>query len=190
MSRLGSSPGVFFLASQRPPQPRVHCSVASGSRVEPFGGFIQMAPSVAFAARATALVHVLRLRPGADLLVELREYVARAGLRASCVVTCVGSLTRATLRYANQSEAAVVTGHFEICSLVGTMGRDALPHLHISLSDGKGAMVGGHVLEGCTIYTTAEVVLGECGEGLTFTRPIDPETTWDELHASKRCSIA
>jgi predicted DNA-binding protein with PD1-like motif len=151
----------------------------------------KMAPSVAFAARATALVHVLRLRPGADLLVELREYVARAGLRASFVITCVGSLTRATLRYANQSEAAVVTGHFEICSLVGTMGRDALPHLHISLSDGKGAMVGGgHVLEGCTIYTTAEVVLGECGEGLTFTRPVDPETTWDELHASKRCSIA
>ena len=145
---------------------------------------------VAFAARSTALVHVLRLRPGADLLVELREYVGRAGLRASFVVTCVGSLTRATLRYANQREAAVLTGHFEICSLVGTMGRDALPHLHISLSDGKGAMVGGHVLEGCTIYTTAEVVLGECGEGLTFTRPVDPETTWDELHASKRCLIA
>ena len=35
---------------------------------------------VAFAARSTALVHVLRLRPGADLLVELREYVGRAGL--------------------------------------------------------------------------------------------------------------
>jgi hypothetical protein len=145
---------------------------------------------VAFSARSTAVVHVLRLRPGADLLAELRAVVARAGLRAAFIVTCVGSLTRATLRYANQREAAAVTGHFEICSLVGTMGVDAPPHLHISLSDGTGAMVGGHVLEGCTVYTTAEVVLGECGEGLVFTRPVDPETTFDELHASKRCAIA
>ena len=145
---------------------------------------------VAFAARSTAVVHVLRLRPGADLLAELRDYVARAGLRASFVVTCVGSLTRANLRFANQREAAVATGHFEICSLVGTMGKDSPPHLHISLADGRGAMLGGHVLEGCTVYTTAEIVLGECGEGLAFTRPVDPETTWDELHASTRCTLA
>ena len=140
---------------------------------------------LAFSSRSTAVVHVLRLRPGADLLVELRAFVSRAGLRAAFVVTCVGSLTRATLRFANQREPTAISGHFEICSLVGTMGVDAMPHLHVSLSDGKGAMVGGHVLEGCTIYTTAEIVLGECGEGLAFTRPVDPETTWDELHASE-----
>ena len=63
------------------------------------------------------------------------------------------------------------------------MGKDSPPHL-ISLADSRGAMFGGHVLEGCTVYTTAEIVLGECGEGLAFTRPVDPETTWDELHAS------
>ena len=50
---------------------------------------------VAFAARSTALprsTHVLRLRPGADLLVELREYVGRAGLRGSAGRTqaCAG----------------------------------------------------------------------------------------------------
>jgi len=144
---------------------------------------------LAFSSRSTAVVHVLRLRPGADLLVELRAFVSRAGLRAAFVVTCVGSLTCATLRFANQREPTAISGHFEICSLVGTMGLDAMPHLHVSLSDGKGAMVGGHVLEGCMIYTTAEIVLGECGEGVAFTRPVDPETTFDELHASKRCSI-
>ena len=140
---------------------------------------------VAFTEWSAMHAHVLRLRPGADLLAELRELAAREHLHAACVLTCVGSLTRATLRFANQRDAAVREGPFEICSLVGTFGTSAEPHLHVSLSDGSGAMLGGHVLEGCTVYTTAEIVVGEF-DGLAFERPIDPQTTYDELVARGR----
>jgi predicted DNA-binding protein with PD1-like motif len=32
-------------------------------------------------------------------------------------------------------------------------------HLHISISDGDGVTIGGHLVSGCKIYTTAEIVL-------------------------------
>lgn len=114
-----------------------------------------------------------------DLLDELCRAARAKGLRAASIVSCVGSLTTANIRYANVSGAAESRGHFEICSLVGTISPDG-PHLHISLADGIGRMFGGHVLEGCRIYTTAEIVLAEA-EDLVFCRPVDPETTWDEL---------
>ena len=140
---------------------------------------------VAFSVQAQQeRVHVLRLRPGADLLGELRCYVSRADLRAAYIVTCVGSLSLATLRFAGRREAATRAGPFEICSLVGTLGAGAAPHLHVSLFDGEGAALGGHVLEGCTVHTTAEIVLGECAQ-LAFTRPADAETTYDELLATR-----
>ena len=53
-------------------------------------------------------------------------------------------------------------------------------HLHLAISDGKGDMKGGHLLEGCTVYTTAEIIIGATTE-LTFTREIDETTGWKEL---------
>jgi predicted DNA-binding protein with PD1-like motif len=147
-------------------------------------------PPTAFASSPQAAagspmsVHALRLRPGQDLLNELCAYAAAANLQAAFIVTCVGSLTTAALRFANKPGPAKLTGHFEICSLVGTLSRDSC-HLHISIADGDGNMRGGHVLEGCVIYTTAEIVLGEA-TALTFSRPVDPETTWDELAIETR----
>lgn len=134
--------------------------------------------------KSSATLYALRLRPGMDLLSELCSSARSAGLRSACIVSCVGSLTHANIRYANVSGAAESQGHFEICSLVGTISPDG-PHLHISLADSTGRMFGGHVLEGCRIYTTAEIVLAEANE-LVFCRPVDPETTWDELSVQER----
>ena len=71
-------------------------------------------------------------------------------------------------------------GPFEIVSLVGTLSGGVGGHLHISLSDNKGQVVGGHVVGDLVIYTTAEVVIGEC-EGVRFEREMDRETGYDEL---------
>lgn len=130
-------------------------------------------------------VHALRLHPGDDLLECLAAYVKATSLRAAFVVTCVGSLTNARLRFANKPHATELVGHFEIVSLVGTFSGDAGAHLHTSISDGEGRVIGGHVLPGCIVYTTAEVVLGEASE-LVFSRPTDPATTWDELLVESR----
>ncbi|HEU4572439.1 MAG TPA: DUF296 domain-containing protein, partial [Candidatus Limnocylindrales bacterium] len=57
--------------------------------------------------------------------------------------------------------------------------------LHMSVSDDTGAMIGGHVQDGNIVRTTAEVVLGELTD-VVFRRPIDLETTWDELEVEPR----
>jgi len=70
----------------------------------------------------------------------------------------------------------------EIVSLVGTLSRESQPHLHISLSDETGKVIGGHLPSsgGAIVRTTAEVVLGASSD-LVFTRKYDEETGFDEL---------
>lgn len=129
------------------------------------------------AARAETLV--LRLLPGQDLRAELQRLVDERGIEAAAVVTCVGSLTRVGLRYADRAEGTTLDGKFEVVSLVGTLSRHG-SHLHLSVSDGEGRTIGGHLQEGCTVYTTAEVVLTVLPE-LRFRREPDPRSGFKEL---------
>ena len=132
----------------------------------------------------TMKTYALRLHPHEDLKQALEHFRQERGLQAGLVLTCVGSLRRAAVRFANQPGTTVLEGKFEIVSLVGTLSPDG-PHLHISLSDGTGQTMGGHLQEGALIYTTAEIVLGEL-EDVTFRREIDPDTGYDELSAWPR----
>jgi uncharacterized protein len=128
--------------------------------------------------------YALRLRPNQDLRHELEAFAKAKNLQAAFILTCVGSLRHAALRLANKPDTTHYEDKFEIVSLVGTLSKDG-PHLHISLSDGTGTMIGGHVQMGNLIYTTAEIVIGELADKV-FSRPIDPETTYDELEIVDR----
>ena len=125
-------------------------------------------------------VHVFRLRPGDDLLGSIRAYVKANHIQAAVLLSAVGSLTQASIRYANQPEAHLHTGHFEIVSITGTVEEDG-EHIHLSIATGQGNLIGGHLMTGCKIYTTGEVTLGEI-QGVRFTRETDREGSgWDEL---------
>ncbi|KAM7395898.1 hypothetical protein PAMA_007257 [Pampus argenteus] len=129
------------------------------------------------------LVHAVRFGPGQELLTSLQAFVEEKRLRAPFIITCVGSVTKATLRLANATatntnEVIHLSGRFEIVSLVGTLNRDA--HVHICLSDGEGKTVGGHVMGDLEVFTTAEVVVGEAVD-LQFTRELDERTGFPEL---------
>ena len=124
-------------------------------------------------------VFIWRLQPGADLKSSIMGFVNENHVEAGWIITCVGSLSQFHLRFANQHNGKLESGHFEIVSLVGTVGKDGC-HLHIGLSNESGSMLGGHVLEGCIIYTTAEIVIG-INEEFSFTRELDKETGFREL---------
>jgi predicted DNA-binding protein with PD1-like motif len=128
--------------------------------------------------------HAFRLLPGDDLKRELIAHAGRHGLRAAAIVTCVGSLTAATLRFAGRPEATALPGPFEIVALVGTLGGGAA-HLHATLADADGRTVGGHLTDGCPVRTTAEVVLVEL-PGLAFGRELDAATGYRELVVTRR----
>ena len=128
-------------------------------------------------------VHAVRLTPGSDLKQELERLAAEHALAAGCILTCVGSLSRARLRMpgAVGEEEAFQTFEepMEIVSLAGTLSPDGL-HVHISLSRRGGGCVGGHLVQGCLVNTTAELVFADLPH-LQFRRPLDPATGYGEL---------
>ncbi|XP_076872420.1 bifunctional protein GlmU-like isoform X1 [Brachyhypopomus gauderio] len=133
-------------------------------------------------------VFALRLGPGQELLSSLQAFVEERELKAPFIITCVGSVTKATLRLANASlentnEVVQLQERFEIVSLVGTLNTPA--HLHISLADKDGRTIGGHVLGDLEVFTTAEVVVGEASD-LHFTRELDSRTGFPELVVQRR----
>lgn len=123
--------------------------------------------------------YALRLAPGADLRVELQAYAKAHGIHAGGVVTAVGSLSHTVLRLADQKETRSLDGKREIVSLVGTVGTSGC-HLHLSVSDSQGVTLGGHLSDGCIVYTTAEIVLADMTD-LKFERAADSRTGFREL---------
>jgi predicted DNA-binding protein with PD1-like motif len=136
------------------------------------------------ATAAPMQTYSFRLRPGQDLKTELEAFVKQQRVGAGAILTCVGSLTDVTLRLANQEGPTVWKGHFEIVSLVGTLSVNG-SHIHLSVSDSTGRTLGGHLLEGCKIYTTAELVVGVM-PSLDFVREADPTFGYKELVIRKR----
>ncbi len=128
---------------------------------------------------STVTNHCFRLRPGQDLKKELLYYAQTHHLHAAFVVCAVGSLKSAHIRLASGKETVEFNGPFEIVSLTGTVSENGL-HMHISFSDFEGRVRGGHLMDHCEIYTTAEIVLQE-NTDLKFTREKDGHTGYQEL---------
>jgi uncharacterized protein len=145
--------------------------------------FSTVNPSVRMQHPESTKIHALRLKPGQDLRKEIEAYVRKEKIKAGWMVTCVGSLTQANLRLANQPEGTTYKGHFEIVSLVGTLSTAGC-HLHLSFSDSTGRTIGGHLLPDNLVYTTAEIVIGE-SKDLLFTREKDGSTPWEELQIKR-----
>jgi len=126
------------------------------------------------------IVHVIRLRPGDDLKQALEAFVGTNNIEAAVIVSCVGSLNVAALRFANRRDATNVPGKLEITSLVGTLAKSSGSHLHLTIADGDGMARGGHLMDGSLVYTTAEIAIGELPR-VVFAREEDSTYGYDEL---------
>ncbi len=129
-------------------------------------------------------IHAFRLKPGEDLKAGIEKLVKAKNIEAGWISTCVGSLTKYNLRFANQSDGSSREGHFEIVSLTGTVSING-SHLHLAVSDSTGATIGGHLMEGNIIYTTAELIISST-EKYQFTREKDGTTPWPELQIKEK----
>ena len=127
--------------------------------------------------------HAMRLKPGDDVREKLENYVLQNNIKAGWLVTCAGSLIAYNIRFANQEKGNTGQGHFEIVSLTGTLSKNG-SHIHISISDSTGNTIGGHLLKGCLVYTTAEIIIQSTND-LNFKREKDGTTPWEELQIEK-----
>jgi len=126
----------------------------------------------------------LRLTPGDDLRQVLENWMGHQREQAGCVISAVGSLSVAQLRFAGAAEATTIRGDLEILSLSGTLSPDG-SHLHIAMADSSGAVIGGHLCPGSLVRTTAELVIGLLPEW-RFSRELDPATGYAELRITPR----
>lgn len=133
----------------------------------------------------------IRLNPGEDLRSAIEAAVRGANCRAAFVLSGIGSLSSAGLRFAGAEQPRRLTGDMEILSLSGTVafngageGARSSSHLHMALSTATGEVFGGHVAPGCTVRTTAEVLLALLPEW-EFSRAPDAVTGYLELQITQ-----
>ena len=125
-----------------------------------------------------------RLRRGQDLYGAIEDYAREHRIAAGTVVSGVGCVSRWHLRDATGVRERSGEEDVEIVSLMGTVSEHGC-HLHASFSREDLSAFGGHLLPGCIVNTTAEIVLLEL-EDFAFDRRPDPETGYDELTVTYR----
>ena len=123
--------------------------------------------------------HCVRLRRGQDLMLSIKELCREKNIAAGVVLSAVGCISEGRVRDASGVTIRQIDDHCEIVSLNGTVSQ-ARCHLHISLSKEDLSTVGGHLMEGCLINTTCELVLGVV-EGWRCGVEQDAETGYDEI---------
>lgn len=128
-------------------------------------------------------IHAFRLKPGCDLKNGIDKYVVENNITSGVILTCVGNLSEATLRMADASIINKYSGSYEIVSCVGTLEK-GYSHIHLSLSDKDGKVIGGHLKSGSIVGITAEIVIGEI-RNLKFQRKFDEESGYNELVVTK-----
>lgn len=119
-----------------------------------------------------------RLCRGQDLLLEIKRIAKEEHLQGAVVLSAVGCISQGRLRDASGVNIREIKDHCEIVSMTGTVS-EARCHLHIALSKEDLSTIGGHLVPGCAVNTTCELVLMETG--FTYDVEFDPETGYDEI---------
>jgi predicted DNA-binding protein with PD1-like motif len=138
----------------------------------------------------------LRLPPDADVYRTLEEVARREQIASGVILSGLGSLREVTLRnvrlfpkeFPIQDRNRIYTPKaepLEMLSLSGNISQrngEVHVHAHIVISSGleDGRVYGGHLSEGCIVFSTAEIILASVRE-LGMIREMDPETRVIEL---------
>jgi uncharacterized protein len=126
---------------------------------------------------------VKRLKSGDDFRTALEEIVEQNQIKAGVLLSVVGSLTSAALRTPSGS-IMVLSEPLELVSGTGTVGSGGI-HIHVSVSDDSGGTFGGHLVNGCVVRTTLELVIQNLSETMIFDRITDADTGYKELSVRK-----
>jgi len=125
-----------------------------------------------------------RLKPGQFLKEEIKKIVEKNNIKAGILLSIVGSLKKAVLRMAGSEANNQIIKEwnelFEIVSGTGTVSKEGC-HIHISLSDENGNVIGGHLKDGCVINSTAEIIIGILDD-VSYKRVYDKNTGFKELN--------
>ncbi|NLO91882.1 MAG: DNA-binding protein [Elusimicrobia bacterium] len=106
----------------------------------------------------TGRTYIFKLNKGDDLLNELQEFCRDNQIKCG-IIKGIGAVSCATLGFFDQKKKKYnKVKHdraFEILSLLGNislMEEKPMVHLHASMCDDQGGLVGGHLMGGTTVF--------------------------------------
>ena len=130
-----------------------------------------------------------RILPKTDLVAGIKSICREHNVKNGTIVSCIGSLNYARFVWAlpdpllktglKYGEPVVVAGPVEFIAAQGTIGTlkdDLSIHMHIVITDDKGATWSGHICdEGNPVCVTIEIVI-LAFDGLEIVRELDTES--------------
>lgn len=122
--------------------------------------------------------YVCSLKRGDDLYRSILDLVDKNHIHAGYVCSAVGCLSIVSFRDASGITMQKIKEDVEILSVHGTIGNRC--HLHISVCNEQLHSYGGHLVEGCIVNTTCELILQALDEYI-FEEMQDEETGYGEL---------
>ncbi|KOO16401.1 DNA-binding protein [Vibrio xuii] len=121
----------------------------------------------------------VRLVKGDDLKLAIQRLVEVHQIQAGSIASCVGCFSQFNIRLAGATQTIQLNEPLEIVSVMGTLTPEH-QHIHLSVAKESGEVVGGHLMEGCLIDTTAELIIHSY-HNLSFEREFDEQTGFTEL---------
>ena len=129
-------------------------------------------------------IHVFRVKPKQELLAEITNYCRDHQITSGIVLGIIGSVESAKLNFLvelpGKYQSVDYNAPLEIVCAQGSVAlkdKTLIVHIHIQLST-QDMCAGGHLVE-ATVFSTAEVVIGEFDQQLH--RQLDDYTGLNEL---------
>ena len=129
-------------------------------------------------------IHVFRVKPKQELFAEITSYCQEHQLTSGIVQGIIGSVETARLNFLmelpGKYQSIDYDGPLEIVCAQGSVAlKDKTPivHIHVQLSTQE-MCIGGHLAQ-ATVFSTAEVIIGELDYQLH--RQLDDYTGLNEL---------
>ena len=130
----------------------------------------------------------VRLTPGEDLFLGIVNACAEYGVRSGTILGGLGSFTQARVCDISVDPGSKVGYGYgapleenepiELFAISGSICRDENDkvslHAHCAFSRKDGSTVGGHLVEGCKVFITAEIYVAEF-DGFSIERRLDKE---------------
>ncbi len=116
----------------------------------------------------TSITHtlVVRLSSGEDILESLEKIVLEHDIKGG-QLSLIGAISSATLGYfdmeSKEYKSVTLDENLEVTSCIGNISRleDGTPvvHAHMVVSNEYGSSFSGHLMKGCKVSATIEVIL-------------------------------
>ncbi len=128
----------------------------------------------------TSRVVIARMKPEEDVLITAKKIADDYNIRSGSL-KMIGAVSSITLGYFHVEEKVykqfTVDEDLEVISCIGNIARtedgEVVVHAHMVVADVNGKCYGGHLLEGCIVSVTIELIIQEIVD--TLTRKKDPE---------------